>query len=215
MVGDPVPGSVPEGSQDKLHPSLVPVSEEFVDELSPLPFPVPEGCDDTPSPPAVPRWLHHRSPRPHRRSQRFPQRASELHHGFSWSCRRPSDQQTLLRSPGFQRSPHHVSELHRGFSWSRRWPSDHRLLRRRPADGLFLRHRLADRLLLRRSYDHLLIGGSAGDVHLNAGSAGDGLWAVCLNSFVTGKSLLLTLSCKSNFTMSSSLPAFAPSFAAF
>ncbi|KAK5604212.1 hypothetical protein CRENBAI_021148 [Crenichthys baileyi] len=105
----PVSGPVLEGSKDRLPPSLIPIPEEFMDELSPLPVPVPEWCEDALSPPAVPRRLLCRSPRPRRRSQH--------------------------RSPGFLRFP----QLHHGFSWSRRRPSDHRpahrlLLRRRPAE---------------------------------------------------------------------------------
>ncbi|MED6256030.1 hypothetical protein ATANTOWER_018615 [Ataeniobius toweri] len=77
----PVPGPVLEGSEDKLPPSLVPVPEEFVDKLSPLPVSVPEGCEDAPS-------LRRRSPRPHRRPQRFqPLR------------RRPADRLPLRRRP--------------------------------------------------------------------------------------------------------------------
>ncbi|KAK5616960.1 hypothetical protein CRENBAI_012367 [Crenichthys baileyi] len=161
---DPVPGSVfrrvswMNWSEDELPPSLVPVPEEFVEDLSPLPVPVPEGCEDTPSLHVGPRRLRRRSPQPRRRSQL-----------------------SLHRSPGFQWSPHRASELHRGFSWSRRWPSDHRLLRRRPAQ--LLRRRTADR---RICGDSLLIAGSAGDGHragrLNSGSAGDGLRAGRLNS---------------------------------
>ncbi|MEQ2307999.1 hypothetical protein AMECASPLE_023786 [Ameca splendens] len=86
LTPNPVPGSVLEGSEDELPPSLVPVPEEFVEDLSPLPVPVPEGCEDAPSLPAVSRRLRRRSPRPRRMSKRSPRRASELHRGFSRSC---------------------------------------------------------------------------------------------------------------------------------
>ncbi|KAK5603504.1 hypothetical protein CRENBAI_006080 [Crenichthys baileyi] len=95
----PVPSLVLEGSEDELPPSLVPVPEEFMEDLSPLLVPVPEGCVDAPSPAAVSWRLRHRSPRPRRRSQQSPHCASELHHGFSWSRRRPSDHQLLRRWP--------------------------------------------------------------------------------------------------------------------
>ncbi|MEQ2181479.1 hypothetical protein GOODEAATRI_012014 [Goodea atripinnis] len=48
-------------------PSLVPVLEEFVDDLSPLPIPASEGREDVPSLPAVSRRLCHRSPQTHQK----------------------------------------------------------------------------------------------------------------------------------------------------
>ncbi|KAK5606545.1 hypothetical protein CRENBAI_019065 [Crenichthys baileyi] len=67
---DPVPGSVPEGSQSEPPSHSVPVREGLVEDLSPLPVPVPEGCEDTPSPPAGSRRIRRRSPQPRRRSRR-------------------------------------------------------------------------------------------------------------------------------------------------
>ncbi|MED6252389.1 hypothetical protein ATANTOWER_010981 [Ataeniobius toweri] len=68
---DPIPDPALEGSDDELPPSLVPVPEEFMEDLSTLPVSVPEGCEDTPSTPAVPRRLRRRSPRPCQRPRQF------------------------------------------------------------------------------------------------------------------------------------------------
>ncbi|MEQ2281204.1 hypothetical protein AMECASPLE_027938, partial [Ameca splendens] len=97
------------------------------------------GWEDAPSPPAVPQRLRRRSPRPRRMSQqslhrsprfqRFPHRTSELHCGFSWSRRWPSDH-WLLR--------------HR--------PADHLLLRRQPADRLLIASSYVASLLITCSY---------------------------------------------------------------
>ncbi|MEQ2301748.1 hypothetical protein AMECASPLE_039233 [Ameca splendens] len=113
----PVPGPILEGSEDELSPFLIPVPDVFVEDLSPLPVPVPGGCEDTPSPPAVSWWLRHRSPQPRRRSQRSPHRTSELHRGFSWSCRRLPDHRLLRHRP--------AQLLHRR-------PADRRICRGRP-----------------------------------------------------------------------------------